>query len=192
MLTVIPGPAAAACARRRDEITTLLRSALALLDNDSGAAATCLQRAADMLRDLAVDAPPLTGGLVPWQVRRVETYIHDHLAAPIRIRDVAVLVRLSTSYFSRAFRITFGVPFTQYVIHQRMEQAKHLMTTTAEPLSHIALTCGLADQAHLTRLFRQTMGVTPAAWRRCVRQEHPEQRPHSGAGATAAGEPQAA
>ncbi|MDG3441593.1 helix-turn-helix transcriptional regulator [Nitrospirillum amazonense] len=191
MLTVVPGPATA-CARRRDEISILLRNALTLLDNDSAAAATCLQRAADMLRDLTVDAPPLAGSLVPWQTRRVETYIHDHLAAPIRIRDVAVLVRLSTSYFSRAFRITFGVPFTQYVIHRRMEQAKHLMTSTTEPLSHIALTCGLADQAHLTRLFRQTMGVTPAAWRRRVQQEYPDQRPDPRADATATGEPQAA
>jgi AraC-like DNA-binding protein len=174
MLTIVPEPAVASI-RRRDEICTLLRDALTLLDRDSGAAAVCLQRAADMLRDLTADAPPVTGGLVPWQVRRVQGHIHDHLAAPIRLRDVAVLVRLSTSYFSRAFRITFGVPFTQYVIHQRMEQAKQLMTTTAEPLSHIALTCGLADQAHLTRLFRQTMGVTPAAWRRCVQQEQPDE-----------------
>ncbi|WP_049974029.1 AraC family transcriptional regulator [Azospirillum sp. B4] len=173
MLTIVPGPGVAAAIRRRDEITALLRDALVLLENDSTAASACLQRAADLLRDRAAEAPPVTGGLAPWQVRRVQGHIRMHLAEAIRIRDVAGLARLSTSYFSRAFRITFGMPFTQYVIHQRMERARHLMATTDDPLSHIALTCGLADQAHLTRLFRQTMGVTPAAWRRSA-QDRPD------------------
>ncbi|MEE3627359.1 AraC family transcriptional regulator [Nitrospirillum sp. BR 11752] len=185
MLTIAPVPDAVT--RRRDEIAVLLRDALTLLDNDSHAAASCLQKAAELLRDKAAETPPVAGGLAPWQVRRVHAYIQEHLTAPIRIRDVALPVRLSTSYFSRAFRITFGVPFTQYVIHQRMEQAKRLMTTTTEPLSHIALSCGLADQAHLTRLFRQTMGVTPAAWRRRV-----QDFPDVVADAQAVSEPQAA
>ncbi|MBB6250330.1 helix-turn-helix transcriptional regulator [Nitrospirillum iridis] len=168
MLTIVQGPGTAAFAQRRDEIAALLKNALALLENDSAAAAICLQRAAELLRDRAAEAPPVTGGLAPWQVRRVQGHICQHLADAVRIRDVAALARLSTSYFSRAFRITFGMPFTQYIIQQRMECAKRLMATTDEPLSHIALTCGLADQAHLTRLFRQTMGATPAAWRRCA------------------------
>jgi AraC-like DNA-binding protein len=35
-----------------------------------------------------------------------------------------------------------------------------------EPLSIIALLCGFTDQAHLSKLFRQHTGETPAAWRR--------------------------
>jgi AraC-like DNA-binding protein len=41
-----------------------------------------------------------------------------------------------------------------------------LMLTTDAPLGQIALDCGLADQAHLSRLFKQMVGDTPAAWRR--------------------------
>jgi AraC-like DNA-binding protein len=41
------------------------------------------------------------------------------------------------------------------------------MLTTSESLSQIALACGLADQAHLSRRFRQVTGTTPGAWRRC-------------------------
>jgi AraC family transcriptional regulator len=33
-------------------------------------------------------------------------------------------------------------------------------------LSEIAAECGMADQAHLTRLFRGIVGESPAAWRR--------------------------
>ncbi|MDE1147841.1 MAG: AraC family transcriptional regulator [Azospirillaceae bacterium] len=175
MLSIVPvfGASASGVSRpvsgviqRRERIVALLHDTLALLEQDRPAAADCLQRAAELLRDSLSDTPPATGGLAPWQVRRVQAHIDQHLAEAVRIRDVADLARLSTSYFSRAFRITFGMPFTQYVIHQRVERAKHLMTRTPEPLSHIALACGLADQAHLSRLFRQTVGMTPGAWRR--------------------------
>jgi AraC-like DNA-binding protein len=40
------------------------------------------------------------------------------------------------------------------------------MLSTMRPLSEIAVDCGLADQAHLTRLFRKIVGESPAAWRR--------------------------
>lgn len=48
---------------------------------------------------------------------------------------------LSASYFSRAFKATFGVPFLQYVIQQRVERAQ-MMLTTDEPICQIALESG--------------------------------------------------
>jgi AraC family transcriptional regulator len=36
-------------------------------------------------------------------------------------------------------------------------------------LSEIALSCGLADQSHLSRWFRRIVGETPHAWRRIQR-----------------------
>jgi AraC-like DNA-binding protein len=40
------------------------------------------------------------------------------------------------------------------------------MLTTAEPISSIAIKCGMCDQAHLTRTFRRRVGETPHTWRR--------------------------
>ena len=42
------------------------------------------------------------------------------------------------------------------------------MLTTDEPLSQIALACGLCDQSHFTRVFRRIVGESPNAWRRRV------------------------
>jgi AraC family transcriptional regulator len=39
------------------------------------------------------------------------------------------------------------------------------VTSTAS-LSEIALSAGFSDQAHLSKLFRQTFGQSPANWRR--------------------------
>jgi transcriptional regulator GlxA family with amidase domain len=47
-----------------------------------------------------------------------------------------------------------------------MEHAQGLMLTTNTTLGQIALECGFADQAHLSRLFQRFVGESPAAWRR--------------------------
>jgi AraC-like DNA-binding protein len=50
-----------------------------------------------------------------------------------------------------------------------VDLAAECMLNTDAPLSEIALRCGLADQAHLCKVFRQFTGQTPAAWRRVRR-----------------------
>lgn len=60
------------------------------------------------------------------------------------------------------------------------------MLTTEFALSKVALACGFADQAHFTRTFRQSMKMSPAAWRRHARfnqLESPNKRGKFGEGA---------
>jgi AraC family transcriptional regulator len=106
------------------------------------------------------------GGLAPWQKRKVQAYIESRLEEPVLVKDLAGLVSQSTSYFCRAFKASFGEPPHSYIVRARIERARALMITTSDCLSQIALACGLADQAHLCRRFRQATGTTPGAWRR--------------------------
>ncbi len=104
--------------------------------------------------------------MAPWQVARVKRYVEDNMSRTVAINELAELARLSTSYFSAAFKTSFGLSPHSYVIAQRVERAKQLMLSTDAPLCEIALDCGLADQAHLSRIFRRATGTTPSAWRR--------------------------
>jgi AraC-like DNA-binding protein len=105
------------------------------------------------------------GGLAPWQCRAIQYRIDTTFTGPVRIEELAGLARLSTSHFSRAFKISFGETPYAYVIGKRLQRAQILMLSTDEPLSRIALDCGLSDQAHLSNLFRKFMGTAPNAWR---------------------------
>ena len=110
------------------------------------------------------------GGLAGWQLRQVELHLDNNLAKTIRIRDLAAIVRLSSSYFFQAFRCTTGKSPHSYILRRRIVHAQELMLSTDLSLSQIALDCGLADQPHLTRLFCRIVGMSPAKWRRvnCV------------------------
>jgi AraC-like DNA-binding protein len=149
------------------ELCSAIRSAL---DDERGTAEDSLRRAAEILREMGeADSSAqeqFRGGLAPWQVRKVTSYVDANLDCTIRNEDLATIVRLNPSHFGRVFRNSFGEPPHEYVIRRRVERAQGLMLSTSAPLSAIALDCGLADQAHLSRLFRRVVGETPRAWRR--------------------------
>jgi AraC family transcriptional regulator len=88
------------------------------------------------------------GGLAPWQKRKIEQYLREHLRHPIRVDELAQQLPLSVSYFCRAFKQTFGTSQHEYIIQQRLEQARELILTTTDPLGQIAFDCGFGDQAH--------------------------------------------
>jgi len=106
------------------------------------------------------------GGLAPWQRRKIERYVREHLERPVQIEELAEHIPLSVSHFCRAFKETFRNTPHAYLIRLRLESAQEMMLATDEPLSQIALASGFADQAHLSKQFRRVIGETPSAWRR--------------------------
>lgn len=122
---------------------------------------------ASRLLEPAVDAVPgRDDGLAPWQERKVLQYIGEHLDGAISNQDLAEVVGLSVSHFSRRFKASFGVPPRDYLIRGRVERAKTMMLDPTTSLCQIALDCGFCDQAHLSRLFQAVVGITPNRWRR--------------------------
>lgn len=157
--------------RLHSVVAELSRALRESLHQEPHNAAEYLRRAEAMLdgkheqavRDPAAARPQ---GLAPWQVRRVLVHIDANLNTPIKNHDLAAIARLSVFHFNVAFRKSVGHSPHEYIIRRRMERAQGLMLSTEMSLSAIAAECGLADQAHLTRLFHRVVGESPAAWRR--------------------------
>jgi len=149
------------------DISRALNEALC---NDRTNAVLYLRRAENFLAPAAQPelSRPVNSGprLTAWQRRRVLEHIETSLATPIRNRELAALVSFSEFHFNVAFRNSLGTSPHEFIIRRRIERAQQLMLSTAMPLCDIAVECGLADQAHLSRLFRKVVGETPAAWRR--------------------------
>jgi len=145
-------------------ISTLLLEAKDTLAVDISAAKKLVTRISQLL-DTA-DEKTFVGGLAPWQMKRVEAYITENISRTITLDQLADCTKLSASYFGRAFKATFGETPHAYVLRKRVELACRLMQQTPLPLAEIALDCGMADQSHLTRIFRRFTGMSPNAWRR--------------------------
>ena len=114
----------------------------------------------------AADAAKISRSLARWQLNRALELFEANLDRPIRLEEVADAVRLSASHFSRAFHQSVGEPPARYLRRYRVKRAREMLLLTSKSVSEIALNCGFADQAHLTKTFSRIVGVTPAAWRR--------------------------
>lgn len=110
------------------------------------------------------------GGLAPWQVRRAKEILGANLDGALSLTEVARQCGLSIGHFSRAFRQSVGATPHQWLVQRRLDAAKDLIRSCRMPLSNVALSCGFADQSHLTRVFTRQVGASPAAWRREVQQ----------------------
>ena len=105
-------------------VTELFSAANQALLNERGPSEECMQRA--------------RGGLAPWQIRKLITYIDVNLDRTITTQCLAEVARLSSFHFCRAFRDSFGDSPHGHVIRRRMERAQGLMLTTGATLGQIA------------------------------------------------------
>ena len=155
-------------------VPSLIDAAVAAFDADRDTSRRYLLRASALLRVKcgacahAEGARPSEsrGGLLAWQLNRVVDYIETHLAEKMMVTDLADLIDVSVGQMIRAFKVSVGVPPFRYIVRRRVELACTTMSTTREPLSQIAIACGMCDQAHFSRVFRRMIGMSPAAWRR--------------------------
>jgi AraC-like DNA-binding protein len=154
-----------------DLLTKLIAAVTGSTDADRIKAQGAMQEALASLgagvghRASATPRPP-RGGLAGWQAKRVAAYIREHIGTHFKASDLASLAQLSNAHFFRAFKTSFGTTPAAYIMQQRIRFAQDLMLSTGQPLSQVALECGMCDQSHLCRAFRRLVGYTPSQWRR--------------------------
>ncbi|MBF2075215.1 MAG: helix-turn-helix transcriptional regulator [Synechococcales cyanobacterium C42_A2020_086] len=124
--------------------------------------------AVHLLRHYAVSPfrpPRAAGELLQHQLLQVLDFIQEHLEQEIKLADLAALVGVSPFHFSHLFKQTTGFSPYQYLLQQRIERAKQLLKQTNYSIMEIALLCGFNSHSHLSKQFRQRMGMSPKAYR---------------------------
>ena len=153
-----------------NSLIQLLETAKQDLERDREAAKALLVKASSILqseierRSGGNDSG--TGGLAGWQIVRVRAFIDKNLHGTIHTWDLSAVARRSAAHFARSFKLSFGEPPHAYVMRRRLEKACHLMMTSSESLSQIALSVGFSDQSHFCKRFKQALGQGPSNWRR--------------------------
>ncbi|MBV8658731.1 MAG: AraC family transcriptional regulator [Burkholderiales bacterium] len=100
-------------------------------------------------------------------LERAREILLDRMTEQVGLTALATEVGLSAWHLNRAFRERFGLPPHAYLQQLRVARARVLLRSPCS-IADIAGKLGFADQAHLTRLFKRTFGVTPGAYRRAA------------------------
>ena len=112
-------------------------------------------------------APRSSGpGLAGWQRDAAMRLLRGDLGRDFPVTELARHCGLSRSYFARAFKVSTGLPPHRWLMCHRIDCARDMLERTNDGIAAIALSCGFADQSHLTRVFHAIIGASPAAWRR--------------------------
>jgi AraC-like DNA-binding protein len=148
----------------------LLRRAHRAAEQADGLASATLLRLALAGLLSAHAARGLAAG--PGQIRRAPAAVgatrdllHDRLADPPTLAELADMTELSQFALLRAFRAETGLPPHAYLNQLRVRQAR-LLLDDGVSAADVAAQVGFADQAHLTRHFKRVVGVPPAAYQR--------------------------
>lgn len=99
--------------------------------------------------------------LTPIQLQQAIDYIHTHLDRDLSLIELASAIYISPTYFASLFKQTTGISPHQYVIRQRVKQAKTMLLKTDLAIADIALQVGFSSQSHLTQQFKRFTGMTP-------------------------------
>lgn len=109
------------------------------------------------------------GGLAPWQVRCVESFMQDRLEDRIELQDLADLVHLSRFHFCTAFRKATGQTPYQRLVRIRMDRARQLLASSRLSVTEVALAVGFETPSAFAQAFRSCFAMTPREFRRLVR-----------------------
>jgi|SRR5690242_12761140 AraC-like DNA-binding protein len=82
----------------------------------------------------------------------------------VRSTELEAITGLTRYDLARQFRLVFGTSPYRYLLMRRLDLAREGIHR-GRPLADVALEAGFADQAHLTRMFRDAFGLTPARYR---------------------------
>jgi len=103
-----------------------------------------------------------------WNRRRVADVIgaiEDDPAREHSLGELAEIAGLSRYRFLRVFRAVTGITPHQWLLRARLRQAAHLLTSTREPVTRIALDSGFEDLSNFIRSFRSEFGKSPREYR---------------------------
>lgn len=99
------------------------------------------------------------------RIRAVQAVIAEGLAEPLTIADLAAVACLSPTQFKKLFSAQLGLSVHQYLIRQRMEKARALLTHTDLPVQQVAEQVGYGDVSAFSRRFTRHVGLSPRQFR---------------------------
>ncbi len=93
-------------------------------------------------------------------------YITTHITEKITLSDLAERSGYSEYYFSRKFKQEMGLSITEYIMQQKIERAKELLSTTNQSILDISLKLSFNSRSYFSDSFQKLVGISPGEYRK--------------------------
>lgn len=92
-------------------------------------------------------------------------YIQKNIKRKLSIPEIANYLHLHPSYLSKLFQEQMGCSIHNYILMQKIEEAKNLLKFTDYPCRAIAASLSFSSQSHFIQLFQKYTNMTPKQYR---------------------------
>ena len=107
-------------------------------------------------------------------VKDALNYIDQHYADPdLGVEALAQRANYTAYYFSKLFKESAGSNVSDHIRQVRIGHAKELLARSSLRICDIPERVGFTSQSYFTRVFRESVGLTPGAYRERKRRETP-------------------
>jgi YesN/AraC family two-component response regulator len=100
------------------------------------------------------------------RVIKMMSYIEEHLTEKIELADIAEHVSISRTYASAIFKEEMGITLSEFILRERMLEAKRLLRETDMTVAAIADKLAFCSQSYFTKNFTEAEGMTPVEYRK--------------------------
>ena len=96
------------------------------------------------------------------------TFMENHFADEIELKQVAQVAAISESECMRCFKRSTGLSPIQFLKEYRLVRAAELIRSTKSNVSDIATQCGFLDMSYFAKSFKQIFNVSPIEYRKKI------------------------
>jgi len=141
----------------------MARHSIGLLWEASQLAVAAAARRRDVRERITTQAPTADA---EGRVAMAREWVRHNLDRPMSLSKVCEeVVHLDHRHFARVFRATTGMTFGEYVMREKMDEAKYLLVGTDLPVKAVAAAVGFTDPAYFSRAFGDRVGQSPSSFR---------------------------
>jgi LacI family transcriptional regulator len=108
------------------------------------------------------------------RMAEVIRFILKNSHEPISVDDVLKANPMARRSMERRFRKIFGCSVAEQIRQVRLNQARLMLAGTNEPITLIAEKCGFASYTYLSRVFKESTGMSPRDFRARSRSAAPK------------------
>lgn len=99
------------------------------------------------------------------RVQKVKNYIDQNYRYEIRLPQLADIVGMSPSAFSRFFKLHTGRNLCEYIIDLRLGYASRMLVDSTHSIAEIGFSCGFNNLSNFNRIFKKRKGCSPSEFR---------------------------
>lgn len=99
------------------------------------------------------------------RILKVKNFISKNYMDELRLPELASLAGMSSSAFSRFFKLHTGRNISEYIIDLRLGYAARMLVDTDKSISEIGFDCGFNNLSNFNRIFKKKKGCSPSEFR---------------------------